>query len=209
MAISTDQIRERYQAMTDEQLMKIANYEAADLNENGLAMLREEIQIRKLNPTLESAIQSQVHGIDEAELPALYEKVITCPCPQCGEDGELLESAIATEIASVLFFSNKREAFLIACPNCLAEMVNKAYKKTLLLGWWGIPSGIINTTVAVIKHHQSEEKKDLQSQLGLSAFVFHHAAFLKANHENTEAIFGLLKQNNATELGKSGRGGVE
>lgn len=197
MSSSKEKVRERYRQMTDEQLLKIAQYEAADLNPTGLEILQEEIKRRELNPDLEKGIEAQIEGITEEEFEELANLIRHSSCPVCGKKDWPLQSEVVTEIVSVIVFTNRKQNLVIACPDCLREISNAVFRKTLILGWWGLPMGIIRTGQAVIQRFRSEERREELSQQGILEFSLASGGYLKANEDNPEAILQLLKENNA------------
>ena len=71
---------------------------------------------------------------------------------------------------SFIFITQYRKELKIACPDCLDKANSDALIKTAVLGWWGIPWGIIRTIQAIgqnIKskktHHLDEPNNYLRS----------------------------------------------
>ncbi len=50
---------------------------------------------------------------------------------------------------SVIFYSQYQKRMKIACGSCLGKANMGALSKSLLLGWWGFPWGIIYTLQSV------------------------------------------------------------
>ncbi|MEM7511932.1 MAG: hypothetical protein AAF388_13435 [Bacteroidota bacterium] len=197
MSRFTAKIRLRYQKMTDDQILKIAQYEAADLNPTGLEILQEEVKRRGLSSALEVGIKMQEDGISEDELEELKKLIYHSACPDCGEQVDLLGSAIVTEVVSAIAFTSYSQNLVIACPKCLRKRKNKALLKTILLGWWGIPFGVFRTIQAVIEFIQGERKKVEISEQGIQDFALLNIAYLKLNENKPEMIIELMKKNNS------------
>ena len=197
MSNSKEKVRERYRQMTDEQLLKIAQYEAADLNPTGLEILQEEIKRRKLNPDLEKGIEAQIEGLTEDEMEELANLIRHSSCPMCEKTDRPLQSEVVTEIVSVIVFTNRKQNLVIACPDCLRVISNAFFRKNLILGWWGFPMGIIRTGQAVIQRFRSKERKEELSQQGIVEFSLANQGYLKANEDRPAAILKLIKENNA------------
>lgn len=52
-------------------------------------------------------------------------------------------------MTSFIIFTQHKKQTKFSCPNCLDKAHKKALTKTILLGWWGIPWGIIRTVQAI------------------------------------------------------------
>lgn len=197
MSKSREKIRERYQQMTDDQILKIAQYEAGDLNPTGFEVLQEEIRNRGLGSALEVGAKSQANGLSEEELEELKGLVYYSACPDCGVHSRTLRSAVVTEVVSPIFFTGYSQHLVIACPKCLQKRKNKALLKTILLGWWGIPFGIFRTIQAVIEYINGERKKEEISEKGIEDFILANVGYLKLHEDKPEMIVELIKKNNS------------
>lgn len=195
MSNSYSQIRQRYQAMTDEQLIKIANYELSELSPMGLEILKEELQHRGLGLNMAEARRLQEEGLQPEEIEELIEYIQQAPCPRCGQTKHLLQSRLLVEVVSLLVITNRNKEMVIACPPCLEKATNKAVYRTLLLGWWGIPMGIIRTFQEMVRYGRVQADWEGHSRNGLQTFVKQHATFLSVNKHKPEAISALLKSN--------------
>ena len=196
MSSSKENLKERYAQMSDGQLLKIAHYEVADLTPTALEVLHEEIDRRELTKGIEKGISAQLNGVSEKELTEFENLIKFSPCPECGKNEVSLMGETVTEIVSVIFFTNRKENFIIACPDCLKKSSKSTFWRTIFLGWWAIPVGLVRTGQVVIRQFQSKEKLKELSRKGIRDFAKANSGFLKANEDKPEAILDLLKKNN-------------
>lgn len=150
-------VRENYQRMTDEEFVRVATQDAAGLTPEAQEVVKEEVERRKLGASIINGVLAQNRSYTIAEIDEYCGLVRNLACPSCGTTSVKLNGTMTSEVASYLVITQSKKKLRIACPVCLDKANNDATTKTLLLGWWGIPWGVVRTIQAVI--HNTRRKK--------------------------------------------------
>jgi hypothetical protein len=61
------------------------------------------------------------------------------------------------DVFSVIILTHYSKKFKIACPHCLDKANSEATAKSAVLGWWGIPWGIVRTIQAIVNNVKSRK----------------------------------------------------
>ena len=156
-------VRENYQRMTDKELIRIATQDAAGLTPEAQEIVKEEIERRKLDTNIVKGVhaQNKVYSIEEVD--EYCNLVRNLNCPSCGTSIAKLNGTMTSEVMSVIFFTQYNRKLKIACPDCLDKANNNALTKTIALGWWGIPWGIIRTIKAIGHNIKSKKTNHLDT----------------------------------------------
>jgi hypothetical protein len=82
----------------------------------------------------------------------------------------------------------------IACPDCLDRANNAALGKTIALGWWGFPWGIIRSVqaIAVNVKHKRHNRAESANEL-LQHFVTSNIGDINPYKKNPERLAGMIK----------------
>lgn len=150
-------VRENYQRMTDEEFVRIATQDAAGLTPDAQEVVREEVERRKLDKSIIKGVLAQNRSYTIEEIDEYCDLLRNLTCPSCGTTSVKLNGTMTSEVVSYLVITQMTKELKIACPRCLDKANNYATTKTLLLGWWGIPWGIVRTIQAVI--HNTRRRK--------------------------------------------------
>jgi hypothetical protein len=140
---------EYYSALPDDQLMRIALYEATDLTEEAIEVLKGEIRTRRLGEPVEAAIQIQTCVMSPEEQQELLARFRRLPCPICGAAGGLLNAVMVATARSFLIMTAYETRLVVGCSQCIVAASRRATNLTLALGWWGIPWGPIRALQAI------------------------------------------------------------
>jgi hypothetical protein len=101
------------------------------------------------------------------------------------------------EVLSIIFFTRYEKKIKIGCPHCLDKANNKALKKSALLGWWGIPWGIIHTVQAIALNLISKRTNHLPNHNeDLRSFTLSVVGELEAYKGNKEKLQQVLERQN-------------
>lgn len=190
-----------YSSLHDEKLIRLALYEAADLTASGQAALRTEIQRRSLGSEIELGFEWLRQGITQESLELLKHVVISQPCPVCGSTDMPLEAAEIRETASIWLLTHTRIWLKIGCSSCLNRMMRHALRKTLLLGWWSLPDGIIQTAQTLRRYLLPPRFRRAGRAQALQQFVIRHAGYLYAYRYQESQILKLLQHQNTVWAG--------
>jgi hypothetical protein len=194
MAVSEARLKENYGRLTDEKLLRLASQSAATLRPEALVLLRAELATRGLAEVAEKAIAAQLRVASEEELAEYCELLQSQPCPLCRSSAQPLNATVTSKVMSFLVFTTGKKQFAIACPTCLDKLNHDASTSSALLGWWGIPWGIIRTVQALnfnskmAKTNHVAYPNDL-----LKAFVVANVGRIEAARANPADLHALLK----------------
>lgn len=156
-------IRENYQRMTDNAIIRIATQDASGLMPEALKIIKEEIEKRKLDTNIIKGIEAQNRSYTNGEIEEYCALIRNLICPDCGTGTSVLNGTITSEVMSFLLFTENRQQSKIACPNCLDKANNKALIKTILMGWWAIPWGVIRTIQAIGQNIKAKKTNHLEA----------------------------------------------
>lgn len=149
--IDTRFVQEQYAQMSDKELIHFFTHDAQGLTPAALAIAKEEVQKRGLDPRLLTALELQQQtALAAGDDVALYYNLLRqLQCPHCQTSNKPLNATVVSEVMSFIFITHYQQRVKIGCPDCLDSAMHNAQLKTLLLGWWGIPWGIIRSIGAI------------------------------------------------------------
>ena len=131
--------------------------------------------------------------VSAAELAGYIETVRNLPCPICGNTDEKLNATIVSNVMSFIVFTHQSKELKIACPQCLNKQNNNAMIKTALLGWWGIPFGLIRTPAALMFNARQKAQNDLPEPNDLfKSFVYGRLGRIEVNKNNPEGLQDII-----------------
>ena len=146
-----------YSKKTDSELIHIATEKAQGLRPGVLEIIENEIKKRNLNPNILEGAKAQNREYSLEEIKELSQKLRTLPCPLCGSKTAKLNGTVMHTAKSFILFSTFRKEPIIGCPDCLDKKNQDSITSTALLGWWGIPWGILKTPFYI--YNNIKEKK--------------------------------------------------
>ena len=162
-------IRDNYNNFDDWKIEKIASEEAGSLRPEVLDILKAEIKKRNLNLNLIDSVDSQRKELTESEFNKYCAILRNHPCPNCESKTQKINATMIGRVVSMLIMTNYEKSLKVACSDCLDQMHSKANKKSVLLGWWGIPWGPIQTIRSFI--YNSSMKKNNRTEKPNEIFV--------------------------------------
>jgi hypothetical protein len=148
----TERLAERYRQMPDERLLQIALREAAGLTPEALRVLNGEVQARGIDPAVGLAVEAQTRTLSRRDVDLLVDAVQKRPCPECGQTARPLNGGLVATAKSFVVFTAFSQHTLVACPECLTAEAKRASLVTMALGWWGLPSGPIQSIKALSRN---------------------------------------------------------
>ena len=155
-------VQERYQRMSDDELIRIATQDAYGLTPEAMEVVKAEIQKRGLDENIAKGVEAQNKNYTIEELDTYCDLIGELSCPSCGSTTERLNATMTGEVMSFVFFTTYNKKIKVACPPCLDKANNNALTKTAILGWWGFPWGIIRTPQAIALNVKSKRTNHLQ-----------------------------------------------
>ena len=186
-------IAEFYSKKSDSELILIATENASGLRDGVFDIIETEIIKRNLNPNILEGLKAQNKDYSLAEITQLSQKLRSLPCPFCKNQNVKLNATVLHTVKSYILFSNFKKQLIIACPDCLDSKNQKAITTTLLLGWWGIPWGIVQTPFYI--YNNTKEKKSNRidgPNATFLSFTMQNIGQIVANIENVEKLKLLI-----------------
>jgi hypothetical protein len=198
--IDTEMVQERYRRMTDNELIRIATQDAFGLTPEAMEVVKTEIRKRNLQMGEEiiRGVEAQNREYTEEEIAVYCDIICNLPCPSCGSADEPLNATITAEVMSFVFFTQYKKSLKVGCPTCLDKANNAALTKTAIMGWWGIPWGIIKTLQALDRNWKSKQTNHVAYHNGhLFNFILANIGSIETYKEDEESLQQLLVQNNS------------
>lgn len=116
------------------------------------------------------------------------------PCPVCQGVRQKLNATVAYKVKSIIFLTSSKKKPIIACPTCLNKKNNRAMIITALLGWWGIPWGLIKTPQYLYLNIQAKKQNNaVQPNDVLLSLTLRHIKEIEANINNAEKLKEIIK----------------
>ncbi len=186
-------IAENYSKKTDSELIHIATEKAQGLSPGVLEIIENEIKKRNLNPNILEGAKAQNREYSLAEITELAQKLRSLPCPLCGNKTAKLNGTIMHTAKSFIIFSFFRKEPIIGCPDCLDKKNQESIASTALLGWWGIPWGILKTpfyiynNIKAKKHNRISEPNET-----LLSFTMENIGQIETYKEDSEKLKQII-----------------
>jgi len=162
MEPNLDELRKNYERFDDRKIIRIATEEATSLRPEALELLKQIIKERGLSEDILKSVDAQFEKIDTNKLTEYAELLRDLPCPVCHQTQNKLNATVVSTVVSLVFFTQYKNEIKIACPPCLDKLNNNAMIKSALLGWWGIPWGLIRTPKALLANNKRKKNNNLK-----------------------------------------------
>lgn len=150
-----EQLKTTYKNLSDDKLSRLAITEAANLRPEALEVLKAEIKSRGLDGDIANGISAQFIDTGSLEFDSYVSLIRSQPCPVCAGTLLPLNAAVIGTVKSFILVTQYKKKVMIACPNCLQNANQSATNTTALLGWWGLPWGIIRSAQALTRNVKS------------------------------------------------------
>ena len=193
MAFSEAALKEKYRKFSDEKLMHIAAEDAAKLRPEALALLQEELEARGLAEVAQKEIDAQFRMLSEPEIEEYCALIQAAPCPICHSATKPLNATVTSKVSSFIFLTTWKEELAIACPSCLDKLSEDATSHSIIVGWWGIPWGIIRTIKAISSNKKLAKSHHVSyPNASLKAFVVDNVRSLDKIKGNVNQLHAFL-----------------
>ena len=194
MGVNNEKLRTHYQQLPDEDIERLANYEAGDLSTEAVGILKEEIKRRGLSDEFNVAADIQTKGLSEEELLDLIRKISMFPCPICGKKQNYLNGFNVMSVRSFIIGTSVEMPLIIACPECTPANAKNALIKNLFLGWWGFPWGPIRTIHSIFTNSRAMNSNGyIGPTKEFTEFIRPHSAAIKARFDKINDINSLFE----------------
>jgi hypothetical protein len=189
-------IRETYQRMSDEELVRVATQDAVGLTEETYEIIKDEIARRNLSPNIQKGVEAQqqkTYTLDEID--QYCELIRNLPCPISGRTDAPLNATYTESVMSVIFITQSERKVIIACPDELDKANNDAITRTALLGWWGIPWGPIRSIRAFIRNTRSKKTNRVEGpNTYLRHFVLARIGQIEAYKNDPDRLMEAIRE---------------
>jgi len=188
------EIEKNYERMSDNRLIEVITTNAQGIQPEVVSIIENEIKKRNLDPDLLNSLiaQNEQHSIEDIYHYA--ELLRNCPCPICNNSRDKLNGTIYHSIKSIIVMSITETRWVIACPDCLDKQNRKAIVSCSLLGWWGIPWGILKTPVYIYRNLKVKGENRISDPNGpLLSFTADNIGQIKAFENNPEKLKNVIK----------------
>lgn len=101
-------------------------------------------QARGLSAVAASSVPAEL-------LQQFVDQVHQGACPQCGGQGPVDLHKYFT-VWSMIVLTSWKEGRQVSCRRCAKKRQAGAFTSSLLLGWWGIPFGLVLTPVMLVRN---------------------------------------------------------
>lgn len=95
-----------------------------------------------------SAFIDTLSSVSDADVDAEAQNVRNGRCAKCGKSGGV-DVHRSTFVWSAIIITRSSESAFIGCTSCALKSQLSATAGTALLGWWGIPFGLVMTPLAL------------------------------------------------------------
>ena len=189
-----EDLRRTYSRMSNDQLVRLATREAAGLREEAVCVIEEELVKRGLAEGAMQAVAAQRRQYTRVELDVYCGMIRHLPCPECASSAMPLNAVLVGKCMSFIVLSQYNKELKVACPDCLRKALSNANTMTALLGWWGIPWGLVYSIKALSWNSKMEAqaKSEQPSDLML-AFTLEHVGTIEANKSDDTRLRALVK----------------
>jgi len=100
---------------------------------------------------------------------------------------------MTAQVMSFLVFTSYKKTLIVASPQALDKANKEALVKTLLLGWWGIPWGIIRSIEAIVINIRSKrDHRTVGPNNYLRSFVLAKIGEIEAYRRDREKLHSVI-----------------
>jgi hypothetical protein len=152
-----EQLKTTYKNLSDDKLTRLAITEAASLRPEALDLLKAEIKSRGLDEGIMNGVNVQLTTPDSLAIDSYISLIRNQPCPVCSSTAQPLNAIVIGSVKSFIILTHYKKKLMIACPSCLQQANQRATASTALMGWWGLPWGIIRTSQALFRNMKANK----------------------------------------------------
>jgi hypothetical protein len=131
--------------------------------------------------------------LSEAEIEEYCALIQAVPCPICHSAAEPLNATVTSKVSSFIILTTWKKELAIACPKCLDKLSESATSHSIIVGWWGIPWGIIRTIKAISSNRKMAKSHHMPyPNTTLKAFVVENVRSLDKVKDNVNQLHAFL-----------------
>lgn len=193
MAVSEADLQGNYRRLSDDRLLRLAAQDADKLRPGALVLLQAELAGRGLATQAEKAIAAQLRVLSEEEILLYCQVMRAQPCPVCQSVARPLNATRTSKVMSMLVLTIWDKKLAIACPPCLDKLNREGSLLSALLGWWGLPWGVLRTAQALRANSKMQAINNLPYPNDLlKEFVVRNVGHIEAAGSSA-VLQGLLR----------------
>src|SRR5580693_1557966 len=191
--VDIELVRQNYKKMSDEELIRIATQDAGGLTPEAQDVVKQEILSRNLDRNIVNGVEAQNRNYSLEEVDRYCEIIQKMNCPTCQSSSQRLNGTVTVQVISYIFLTQYKKQIKVGCPGCLDKANNAALAKSVILGWWGIPWGIVRTIESVVLNLKSKKTNHSDSPNNfLRRFVLSKVGQLETYKDDKEKIQQLI-----------------
>lgn len=195
--INIQYVQQTYQRMSDEELIRTATQDAYGLTPEALEVAKAEIRKRGLDESIIKGLEAQNKELTPEEIDTYCESISKLSCPICGNSAERLNATMTSEVMSFIFFTQYKKKIKVGCGHCLDKANENALLKSAVLGWWGIPWGLIRTPKAIVTNLKSKRTNHSPDHNNyLRNFVLNRIGELETYKDDEQKLKQILARQN-------------
>jgi len=188
-------VREIYARMDDKELIRVLTQDVSGLTPEAVDVVKEEVKKRNLDPNISRGIDAQQKSFTVQEIDVYCELIRNLPCPYTNSTDNKLNGTMTAEVMSFILFSEYKEDIIIGSPQALDKANNNALVKSILLGWWGIPWGIIRTIQAINTNLNNKKTNHLGVPNDfLRSYVISRIGEIETYKNNREKLIQIISK---------------
>lgn len=143
-------------------------------------------------------IQKTTREYSTDEVMKFVHALQTLPCPVCGQKDNQLNGTKLYRVWSIILFTSTSKKLAVACPACLRKKNRRAALFSGLLGWWGIPWGLLRTPQYIYLNLNSKRQTQLsQPNQHLIQFAQIYAPYIEKKMNDEIQLMEFLKSVNS------------
>jgi hypothetical protein len=140
---------------------------------------------------MSTAAQNRTYTIQEVD--NYCELIRGLNCPSCGASHTKLNATMTSEVMSFIVLTHYSKKLKVACPDCLDKANNNALTKSVLIGWWGFPWGIIRTIQAIGHNTKGKKTNRLETPNNyLRSYVLSKMGQLESYRDNKQKLQQII-----------------
>ncbi|QNR25283.1 hypothetical protein [Croceimicrobium hydrocarbonivorans] len=197
--LDLNHIREYYAGFDSDKLEDLALNEISRLDQKALPLLEAEIQKRNLDPKLIEVVRSYQDSRRPEIIKKWLDKLQSQPCPYCDRNNGPLVGTWRRTIKSFIFVTTTSKSPVIACKNCAADIQRKAFQSSALLGWWGLPNGLLRTPFVLYNISKDRRESEKLSKEQLQEFTLINMGHLIYSSDDSSFLNQILKAYNGID----------
>ncbi len=186
-------LEKNYASFSDEKLIQLATKEVANLRPEAVEILQKELRMRGISKNVSEGISIQLNPLTDEQIHFYIDLIENLPCPVCNSNSQHLDAIQICEVVSFFIVTNHTKTLKIACPVCLDKALDRATIKTLFLGWWHFPDGLIQTIKGLDLN--AKTKKTLiskQSNNLLQEFAAQNAGMIETYKNDKRKLLNII-----------------